>query len=501
MSKMNSNKGSINSVTVLVPAVATSCVVTGMLIRRWLRAKKEPPSFNMGLPFLGPIIQFLKDPMELIRKGHKKVGGCFKVNFGAMDMVYLVGSEGQEFFFTQDKVLDQAKMYKFTVPIFGPKVLYDVDYAQRSAQLHYIRQRLTDKYLRSYTETLEEEVIQFFEECWPGQEGVVDIKNSMQELLTRTSIRCLMGKELREHMVKQRELGGRSIVELLHVLEKGMLPLSVFWPHAPIPRHRERDEARRLIADLIKPVLEERRKKGDKNKEGDFMQSVLNSSYPDGTPITDEEIVGFLIAAFFGGMHNSSITTSWSTLEVFSRSDLVAELLEEQRAVLGGDAAPFTFEGYMNMKKMRSAVSEVLRMHPPLFLLMRTVLDDVKFKNYIIRKGNVVVTCPNVSCMLDEVYPNAATYDPKRFMDGIKDKWAYIPFGGGRRICKGQEFGYMQVMCAISYMMRNYEVECLDGVTKPTIANDGMVIAMSQPCRVKYTRKTRAPTNKAVIGG
>jgi sterol 14-demethylase len=231
------------------------------------------------------------------------------------------------------------------------------------------------------------------------------------------------------------------------------------------------------------------------------MQSVLNSTYPDGTPITDEEIVGFLVAAFFGGMHNSSITTSWSTLEIFSRSDLVAELLEEQHRVLGGDAAPFTFEGYMNMKKMRSAVSEVLRMHPPLFLLMRTVLQDVKFKKYTIRKGNVVVTCPNVSCMLDEVYPNAETFDPKRFVDGIKDKWSYIPFGGGRRICKGQEFGYMQVMCAISYMMRNFEVECMDGVTKPTIAQDGMVIAMEQPCRVRYKRKTcHGPTNKAVMG-
>merc|ERR1711963_756501 len=101
--------------------------------------------------------------------------------------------------------------------------------------------------------------------------------------------------------------------------------------------------------------------------EGDFMQSVLNSTYPDGRPITDEEIVGFLIAAFFGGMHNSSTTTSWSTLEIFSRPELVQELLEEQRSCLGVDASPFIFDGYVKMKKMRAAITEVLRMHPPLF--------------------------------------------------------------------------------------------------------------------------------------
>eukprot|EP00435_Cladocopium_sp_Y103_P029539 s136_g7.t1 len=90
------------------------------------------------------------------------------VNFLAMDMVYLVGSEGQEFFFTSDKYLDQAKMYKFTVPIFGPKVLYDVDYSTRTCQLRFIRERLTDSYIRSYTSTLEEEVVQFFDDPWPS---------------------------------------------------------------------------------------------------------------------------------------------------------------------------------------------------------------------------------------------------------------------------------------------------------------------------------------------
>merc|ERR1712048_1332416 len=300
-----------------------------------------------------------------------------------------------------------------------------------------------------------------------------------------------MGHELRRAMIDKKP-GDRSIVELLHVLEKGMLPLSVFWPHAPIPRHRERDEARRLIHDMIVPILAERRKTIDKT-EGDFLQSLVNGTYPDGRAITDEEIVGFLVAAFFGGMHNSSITTSWSTLEIFSRPDFAKELLEEQRAVLGADDADFTYHGYQAMKKLRSVVAETLRMHPPLFLLMRTVMDaDVEFKNYKIRRGNVVAVSPNVGCMLDEAYDRASEFDPKRFLNGIGDEYAYIPFGGGLRICKGMEFGYMQVMCIVSYMMRHFEVETPDGVPKPTVANDGMVIAPEQPCRVTYRRKKLA---------
>lgn len=485
MPSLNGNKAANGALNAAVPAGAT-LVVSALLLRRWWRSRKEPPTFTMGLPLVGPIIQFLKDPMELMRLGYKKLGGIFKVNFLAIDMVYLVGPEGQEWFFTMDKYLDQSNMYKFTVPIFGPKVLYDVDYSTRTCQLRFIRERLTDDYLRSYTGILEEEVVQFFNECW-GDSGTIDIRESMQELLTRTSIRCLMGHELRRRMM-EKSPDEPSIIELLHVLEKGMLPMSVFWPKAPIKRHRERDEARRLLHELIQPILQLRRDKGD-NSAKDFMQSVLNSTYPDGRPITDEEIVGFLIAGFFGGMHNSSITTSWSTLEIFSRPELVKDLLEEQRQVLGSDKANFTFDGYESMKKLRSAVSEVLRMHPPLFLLMRTVEQDVEFKGYTIRRGNVVACSPNVSHMIDDVYPKAAEFDPQRFIDGIQDQWSYIPFGGGRRVCKGQEFGYMQVQCALSHMLRHYNIECVDGVPPPTIAQDGMVIAPTQPCRVKYSRK------------
>jgi len=483
------SKGSSAIASSLVPAGASIFVFAGLIVRRWWRNRKAPPQFTtcFSLPILGPIIQFLKNPLDLIQKGYKKHGECFKVDFLAKEMIFLVGAEGQEFFCTMDKYLDQAKVYAFTIPIFGPKVLYDTDHSTRMCQLRFIRERLTDECLGSYVGTLEQEVKQFFREEWPGADGVVDIRKSMIECLSRTSIRCLMGSELRSRM--HTGTSGQSICELLHTLEQGMLPLSVFWPSAPIPRHRERDVARRQMHEFLMPILEERRGKMQKGQvnEDDFLWKVMNSSYPDGRPVSDEEIVGFLVAAFFGGMHNSSITTSWSTLEIFTRPDLVADLQKEQKEVLGGADAPFTFEGYQKMKKLRSVVMEVLRLHPPLMLLMRTVEADVTFKHWSIPRGSVIVMSPNVAGMLPESFPEPEDFKPGRFINGIPNEFAYIPFGGGRRICKGQEFGYLQIMCVLSHMLRMFDMETLDGVTKPTIG-EGMVLAPSQPCRVHYRK-------------
>lgn len=477
------------TLSTVLPVGATLAVVAGLLARRWIRRRKMPPTFNMfGVPIFGSLFQFLASPLDLVEAGYKKKGECFMVNFIAKDMIFLVGRDGQEFFFTNDKYLDQAKMYSFTIPIFGPKVLYDTDLSTRMCQLRFIRERLTDDCLIGYVGTLEKEVQQFFREEWAGNEGVVDIRSCMIECLSRTSIRCLMGEELRNKM--HSNAGGHTICELLHTLEQGMLPLSVFMPNAPIPRHRARDAARREMHEFLAPILADRRRRmaAGPVPQDDFLWKVLASTYPDGRAITDEEVVGFLVAAFFGGMHNSSITTSWSSLEIFTRPQLVKELLEEQKVALGGLDKPFTWEAYTKMKKLRSAVMETLRMHPPLMLLMRTVEADVNFKQFSFPRGSVVCVSPNVAGMLEDEFPNPTDFKPFRFVDGIPSEFSYIPFGGGRRLCKGQEFGFLQVACVISTMLRKFNIDCLDGVTKPTIG-EGMVIAPSQPCRVHYKTK------------
>lgn len=483
--KLDTSSGTLATA---VPAGATIFVVAGIIFRQWWRTRNMPPLFTMGFPIFGPIIQFLKDPLELMTLGYKKKGSCFRVNFLAKDMIFLVGREGQQFFFTMDKYLDQAKMYAFTIPIFGPKVLYDTDYSTRMCQLRFIRERLTNDCLSSYVGTLEAEIKQFFREEWQGNQGQVDIRASMIECLSRTSIRCLMGNELRSKMHSVQN--GYSVCDLLHQMEQGLLPLSVFWPGAPIPRHRARDNARREMQIFLEPILKERRAmlKAGKVDSSDFLWQVLQSTYPDGTPITDEEIVGFLVAAFFGGMHNSSITTSWSTLEIFSRPNLVKELQEEQKALLGGPDATFTYEAWEKMKKLRSAVMETLRLHPPLMLLMRTVEADIKFQSYQIPRGSVVAVSPNVAGQIEKEFTNATEFKPLRFVDGVPDEFSYIPFGGGRRLCKGQEFGFLQIMCVLSHMLRVYDIQTVDGVTKPTIG-EGMVIAPSQPCRVTFKKK------------
>merc|ERR1711862_254223 len=99
-------------------------------------------------------------------------------------------------------------------------------------------------------------------------------------------------------------------------------------------------------------------------------------------------------------------------------------------------------------------------MPPSIEMLMRTVLQDMKLKQYTIPRGSVVVISPNISHTLPECFPDPGNFQPMRFVNAVMKSdgtdLSYIAFGGGRRACKGQEFGLLQIVCAMVHMLRNY---------------------------------------------
>merc|ERR1712173_93532 len=83
---------------------------------------------------------------------------------------------------------------------------------------------------------------------------------------------------------------------------------------------------------LFSKILADRRSKvKDEAASTDMIDRLLQAAYaPSGKHLTDEEITGLCIAIFFGGMHNSAITTAWTLLYVCDKPDLVARLTLEQ---------------------------------------------------------------------------------------------------------------------------------------------------------------------------
>lgn len=109
-------------------------------------------------------------------------------------------------------------------------------------------------------------------------------------------------------------------------------------------------------------------------------------------------------------------------------------------------------------------MKETLRLYPPVPFLFRKIEEDTRLENgYILPKGSCAVVCSYMTHRNAECYPDPELFNPERFSHE-SHPYAYIPFGGGRRICVAYKYGMMEAKTILSAVVRAYHVTTPGGV-------------------------------------
>eukprot|EP00475_Leptophrys_vorax_P024007 TRINITY_DN3304_c0_g1_i4.p1 TRINITY_DN3304_c0_g1~~TRINITY_DN3304_c0_g1_i4.p1 ORF type:complete len:450 (+),score=108.17 TRINITY_DN3304_c0_g1_i4:332-1681(+) len=424
-------------------------------------------------------------PLTFVREGFKACGDIFRVQILHKSFTFLVGSEASEVFFkANDRELSQKEVYGFTVPVFGRGIVYDADLKIMNQQLKFVKTGLTQDMLASYISKVVEETELFFERM--EKQGEFDAVEGFGELTILTASRCLLGPEIRNELHNEFALA-------YHQLNLGMSHLGVFWPYAPTAQHKMRDEARAKIARMFSKVIANRRRNPSATPHDDYLQTLMDAEYMDGSKPSDDEIAGLLIATLFAGQHTSSITSVWLVLSIMSQKEtLLPRLLNEQKLALTRNNGVFNFDAMSQMELLYFCIKESLRMYPPLILLMRYVQVPRVYKNFTIPKGEVVMVSPPVNQRLNSVWSNPDKFDPDRFaVPRCEDspKYSWIPFGGGRHSCLGEKFATVQLKAICSVLFRKYEIEVIGGFPKPDYSALVVGPKDSPPVKIKLSKK------------
>jgi Cytochrome P450 len=154
----------------------------------------------------------------------------------------------------------------------------------------------------------------------------------------------------------------------------GMQPISVIAPYLPTQLHRKRDVAREKIGRIFADIIQKRRASG--RKEKDILQAFIDGRYErvhGGRQLNESEIVGLLIAALYAGMHTSTITSAWTGIFLAAHPEAWAACVKEQREVVAAHGEDVTVETLGAMPVLHACITEALRMHPPLIMMLRYV--------------------------------------------------------------------------------------------------------------------------------
>lgn len=333
--------------------------------------------------------------------------------------------------------------------------------------------------MRTYAQGFIDEATDYFSK-WDDT-GIIDMYEVGNELTIYTSSRSLLGNEFRQ------QLSG-EFARLYADMEAGLSALAFMAPNLPTPAFRKRDKARARMVELITQIVEDRHRRGYVGD--DMLQALMEATYKDGRKLSEDEISGLLLTIMFAGHHTSGVTFSWTGILLAQHPEWVAELRAEQRALLG-DREHLTLEDLRAMPKLEATIKEVLRMYPPIVVMMRKVVNDFEFGGYDFPRGSMIFASPTVSHYMPEVFPEPHRFDPTRFLEpnsvDKKHPMAWIPFGAGRHRCMGIMFAQLQLRALWSHLLRNFDFETVGDRYEPDYAR--LLVGPHHPCRLRYRRR------------
>ena len=308
--------------------------------------------------------------------------------------------------------------------------------------------------------------------------GVVEISNTMAEIIIFTASRCLQGKEVRERL-------NSSFAQNYHDLDMGFTPINFLFPGLPLPRNRKRDVAHRRMATTYMEIIQARRKKPDAERSEDMIWNLMNCTYKDGSPMPDKEIAHLMIALLMAGQASSAVTSSWMILHLAAEPKVASELYDEQLRVLGSANAPLSLKDVQKLSLHANVVRETLRLHPPVPSVMRKVKRPIPINGSAMHvpTSNILLAAIGHTGRSAEYFEHPDHWYPRRWdtLSYLQDEkrsvkvdygygpvsagatTPYLPFGGGRHRCIGEQFTYLQLTSILAIMVRTFQFQNLEG--------------------------------------
>jgi cytochrome P450 len=289
--------------------------------------------------------------------------------------------------------------------------------------------------------------------------GKVDIHDQMVKFTLRSVGQSLFGSQLtREEL----ESFAAAIAEIQQfIVKKVVQPYLMPW-YAISGQNRKYQDIRIVADKIVLDYVEKRRK--DPGMGSDILQMILTTPFKDtGELMSDETVKVEILQLLVAGNETSTTAAAWAFYLLAKHPDHIGKIRAEIEAVFGNDEV-----NYAALHKLTYTISvldESMRIRPPFWIIDREALKDDEFRGIKIPAGTTVIPYIYGAHHNTDIWENPDKFDPSRFDFEQTEKthpFAYIPFGGGPRVCIGQNMAKMQILLVMSAITRNYDFELSD---------------------------------------
>ncbi len=239
-------------------------------------------------------------------------------------------------------------------------------------------------------------------------------------------------------------------------------PLDILQAPAWLPRigRLRARPAIRFFEQQVTTIIAQRQAEmeagqGRPGEPPDLLAALLQARDPEtGAGLTDEE-VGANIVTFIGAGHETTANALTWTLYLLATHPEARRAVEDE-ADAAGDLAQAALDE--RLPWTRAVLEESMRLYPPVASLTRAAREQDVVAGVMVPKGALVVVAPYVLHRHRMLWDEPGLFQPERFLPGAReaiDRYAYLPFGAGPRICIGQLFAMTEAVVAFAAMARS----------------------------------------------
>ncbi len=313
------------------------------------------------------------------------------------------------------------------------------------------------------------------------KKGPVDVYHQMVKFTLRFVGRALFGSMMKDEEIDR--LGEIISTVQPFMVKQIVQPYLVPWYRisGQSARYQElRREGDRMVMDYV----HERRREG--SKEADLLEILLTMPYPDsGELMNDDQAMIEIIQLLVAGNETSSNALSWTFYLLAKHPQYIDKIRAEVEAAFGKGEP--SYEGLHRLETTMGVLYESLRLYPPFWMIDRVAIGNDEVCGIPIEAGTMVVP------YIYGVHHNAAVWNdpeefrPERFsrkMAATLHPFAHIPFGGGPRVCVGQNMAMMQILLVLVSVIRKYNFKPAD--EKPVEIHPMMILRPDGPINLEF---------------
>jgi len=336
-----------------------------------------------------------------------------------------------------------------------------------------------------------------------GKEGTMNPFKDIYEIVFQMTVRMATCRELADD--KQ---AVEKLAQYYWNIEKSATPFASLLPWFPGSAKKTKEKATMGLYHLL----------------GSYVKLHREAPTPSTDPIdvlmaqgiSDDNILGTIIAIVFAGVINTGINSCWALLYLGANPTWKQRAFEEYTALVLKHTDPLLSEplhkrlatipldAWENeLPSIELIIRETIRMTVSFAALRRNVGKELRVEDAVIKRRDFLLYSLGRTHMDPEIYPEPTKFDPDRYLEGReedrKQTYAYLGWGAGRHACVGVKMAKLQMKLVLALMLLGYEYELVDGSEKypasfpqPDRNDIQQARPLGDPCYLKFKRVVEA---------